>query len=48
MEKSTHRIAIVTGANRGIGYETCRQMGKADIVAILTSRDENIEVFTFS
>ena len=35
------RIAVVTGANRGIGLEVCRQLGqKKDIQVILTSRDE--------
>lgn len=35
------RIAIVTGANRGIGLEVCRQLaGQKDTQVILTSRDE--------
>jgi NAD(P)-dependent dehydrogenase (short-subunit alcohol dehydrogenase family) len=37
---STKKIAVVTGANRGIGFEVCRQLGKEDIHVILTSRDE--------
>jgi NAD(P)-dependent dehydrogenase (short-subunit alcohol dehydrogenase family) len=37
---STKKIAVVTGANRGIGFEVCRQLGKQDIHVILTSRDE--------
>ena len=36
----TKRVAVVTGANRGIGFETCRQLAKKGIHVILTSRDE--------
>ena len=38
---SDKRVAVVTGANRGIGLEICRQLGKrGDIHVVLTSRDE--------
>ena len=33
------KIALVTGANRGIGLETCRQLAKHGIRVILGSRD---------
>jgi len=32
-------IAVVTGANRGIGFETCRQLARQGISVVLTSRD---------
>jgi NAD(P)-dependent dehydrogenase (short-subunit alcohol dehydrogenase family) len=35
----TERIALVTGANRGIGFETCRQLGKLGYHVLLTARD---------
>ena len=41
MNSSDKKIAVVTGANRGIGLETCRQLAKNGFQVILTSRDEN-------
>ena len=38
MEQS--RIALITGANRGLGLETARQLAQAGHQVILTSRDE--------
>jgi NAD(P)-dependent dehydrogenase (short-subunit alcohol dehydrogenase family) len=35
----TQLIALVSGANRGIGLETCRQLAQRDVQVILTSRD---------
>ncbi len=35
----SQKVAIVTGANRGLGLETCRQLGAQGLKVILTSRD---------
>jgi NAD(P)-dependent dehydrogenase (short-subunit alcohol dehydrogenase family) len=34
------RVAVVTGGNRGIGLEVCRQMAQHGWQVVLTSRDE--------
>jgi NAD(P)-dependent dehydrogenase (short-subunit alcohol dehydrogenase family) len=34
------RVAIVTGANRGIGYEICKELSKTGCSVVLTSRNE--------
>ena len=33
------RIALVTGGNRGIGYEICRQLAASGLSVVLTARD---------
>ena len=38
-EEKMQRTVLITGANRGLGLETARQMGKLDYQVILTSRD---------
>ncbi len=33
------QVALITGANKGIGFETARQLGKLGITVVLGSRD---------
>jgi NAD(P)-dependent dehydrogenase (short-subunit alcohol dehydrogenase family) len=35
------RVALVSGANRGIGLEVVRQLGKLGLIAVLGSRDRS-------
>src|ERR687889_248561 len=37
---SEPRTALVTGANRGIGLEVCRQLAAKGLRVVLTARDE--------
>ncbi|GMP61572.1 hypothetical protein CsSME_00023981 [Camellia sinensis var. sinensis] len=34
------RYAVVTGSNKGIGFEICRQLASKGIIVVLTARDE--------
>lgn len=34
------RIAVVTGGNKGIGLEVCRQLASDGVTVVLTARDE--------
>jgi NAD(P)-dependent dehydrogenase (short-subunit alcohol dehydrogenase family) len=38
---SEHRTALVTGGNRGMGFETCRQLAKLGYRVVMTCRDRN-------
>jgi NAD(P)-dependent dehydrogenase (short-subunit alcohol dehydrogenase family) len=41
MTSSSARLAVVTGGNRGIGLEVCRQLAQHGWRVVLTSRDES-------
>jgi NAD(P)-dependent dehydrogenase (short-subunit alcohol dehydrogenase family) len=35
----TKRVALITGANKGLGFEMARQLGQAGVTVILAARD---------
>ncbi len=37
---SEKKVALITGANKGIGFETARQLGKQGITILVGARDE--------
>jgi NAD(P)-dependent dehydrogenase (short-subunit alcohol dehydrogenase family) len=39
MSESTGKIALITGANKGIGLETARQLGKLGVTIVAGARD---------
>ncbi|WJX87013.1 (+)-neomenthol dehydrogenase [Trifolium repens] len=41
MAEATKRYAVVTGANKGIGFAVCKQLASEGITVVLTARDEN-------
>ncbi|MFQ5706730.1 MAG: SDR family oxidoreductase [bacterium] len=38
MKRNSGRLAVVTGANRGIGLEICRQLARTGATVVLTAR----------
>jgi NAD(P)-dependent dehydrogenase (short-subunit alcohol dehydrogenase family) len=39
-QAATARIAVVTGGNKGIGFEICRQLARRGVNVVLTARNE--------
>ena len=39
METSEKKVALITGANKGLGLETARQLGHLGIIVVLGARD---------
>ncbi|KAL5796235.1 hypothetical protein ACOSQ2_001055 [Xanthoceras sorbifolium] len=44
MEEVTKRYAVVTGANKGIGFEICKQLASNGVTVVLTARDKKTGV----
>ena len=40
---STKKVALISGANKGIGFETARQLGKQGVTVLLGARNLAID-----
>jgi NAD(P)-dependent dehydrogenase (short-subunit alcohol dehydrogenase family) len=40
MQTSSRRVAVVTGANKGLGFEIARQIGRTGVMVLLGARNK--------
>ena len=38
-ENTNRKIALITGANKGLGFEMARQLGQQGVTVVLAARD---------
>ena len=42
MQSDSKKVALITGANKGIGFEVARELGKANCTVLLGARNPGV------